>query len=454
MIKIAIDQSVKDAVKQVFNKANSAEKALTKYICVLEEMLDDAEMRGISPYDHKLDLFPISLHKLANKSPQLTSQKIRLHSWLEKNNCSLIKVVEVGSPFGKFAGYSKIKLSPLTHLTYCDDREDQKRLFEKLHPNFDQLSQREIEDDYDFFIIDLASLNQYIQILSPNGVQPQHQKPRKAYNQANRILITAMYKGGYFYQKRKLSNFGRTYYSGLNVQNVSKDTRAAMLGKSYEYDIISGVVTWKLGYAQACIAANKTINGTVATAFPICYQYVTNKSPLIDKIRMEVFPNVFEDTDKHNDMIKRAMTALNFGARLHKGNFKGSDHYDYAMGEIFTYADECNAFTHSQTVKDFVAEQCLLDKTILKIEKTNVPSSLPRKKQLAYLYQHAETEVMNVFREIIKNHNFTILANIHDAIVLKQQLPSYLKNEIIKEMQDQTHNPFWNLKETELRPAF
>ena len=446
MIKIAVDQTVKGAVKQAFGKANSADKALTKYIRVLEDMLDEAELRGISPYENKLKLFPISLHQLANKSPQLTSQKIRLHSWLEKNQYSLIKVVEIGSLFGKFAGYSKIKLSPFAHLTYSDDREDQKRLFDKLHPNFDQLSQQEIANDYDFFTIDLVSLKQYIQQLSPDGAQPQILKQRTAYNQSNRILATAMYKGGCFYQKRKLSNFGRTYYTGLNVQNVSKETRAAMLGKSYEYDIVSGVVTWKLGYAQNFIDAKKAISGTVATVFPICHQYVTNKTPLIDKIILDVFPTTF-DIEIQKEMIKRAMTALNFGARLHKGNFKGSDQYDYAMGEIFTHADECKAFTHSQTVKDFVAEQCLLDKTILKMEKANVPSSLPRKKQLAYLYQHAETKVMNVFRGIVKNHDFTILANIHDAIVLKQQLTSTLKNEIIQEMQDQTNNPFWNLKE-------
>ena len=66
---------------------------------------------------------------------------------------------------------------------------------------------------------------------------------------------------------------------------------------------------------------------------------------------------------------------------------------------------------------------------------------------MAYLYQHGETQVMDIFRFYAKNHNLTILASIHDAIVLKDPLPPALKNQILDAMQKQTNNPYWDLKE-------
>ena len=66
---------------------------------------------------------------------------------------------------------------------------------------------------------------------------------------------------------------------------------------------------------------------------------------------------------------------------------------------------------------------------------------------MAYLYQHAETQVMDIFRSYAKTHHLTILANIHDAIVLKDQLPPELKCEILDAMRLQTNNSYWDLKE-------
>jgi len=40
---------------------------------------------------------------------------------------------------------------------------------------------------------------------------------------------------------------------------------------------------------------------------------------------------------------------------------------------------------------------------------------------LAYAYQHAETEVMDVVRAEIRRLGKTVLANIHDAIVVRER---------------------------------
>jgi hypothetical protein len=58
---------------------------------------------------------------------------------------------------------------------------------------------------------------------------------------------------------------------------------------------------------------------------------------------------------------------------------------------------------------------------------------------------------MDVVRHTLAKLNKTVLANIHDAIVLKQRLRVDDKHEIEMCMQEQTDNPYWRLGATELK---
>lgn len=281
-----------------------------------------------------------------------------------------------------------------------------------------------------------------------------------------RISAAAKAKNKIYYQKKKLSLFGRTYYEGLSVQNVRKDLRAAMLGNCFEYDMCSSVVAWKLGYAQACIDANKKLKGkTVQTAFPMCYQYWKDKSVLINATKSHVFINSHYSSDEQTALIKSAMTALNFGARLSAFEFKNEkgDKQKVARAEIFhKNTDECDRFLNYPDFKAFVSEQKLLNKTIMNIEKlaqpnmSNLPFLLnPRKtlqqqKALAYLYQNSETNVMNIVRANAKLQGLTVLANIHDAIIFKSKLKASVLKKIHADIVQQTGNRFWLLKEKQL----
>jgi hypothetical protein len=168
MIKITPDSTVLIALKAAFpTPANSAEKALNKYVSVIENMLNEAILRGRDGFDSKLNLYSISLHELANKGPQIGPEKIRIHKWLKQNNYMLVKSVELGS--GITGNISRVKLTELIHSKDIDDRLNPQEAFEQTHPNFNNLTQKEIERDYDKTEVDIHSLNTYIDSIAPQG---------------------------------------------------------------------------------------------------------------------------------------------------------------------------------------------------------------------------------------------------------------------------------------------
>ncbi|MEN9897257.1 MAG: hypothetical protein RLZZ66_906 [Pseudomonadota bacterium] len=466
MIQIQIiDPSVLAALEAAFpkkpNAVRSNAKLLASYTKKLEQALDEAELRGNYSLNINLGLYGIYLHDLQNNTPQMGSKSIRLHAWLEQNNLKLIHKEQEGQKHGSHKGPSLVKPTARIKITDVDDRLDPQSAFTKLHPNFHKLSQQEIDTDYYCCEVDVESVNNFIQPFANLLAQniKFNIKDRTVYLQAKRIAAAASWKNNIYYQKKKHSDFGRTYYEGLSVQNIRKDLREAMLGDCWEYDMRSSVVAWKLGFAQDYINQNN-LSGSIQSIFPQCHQYWSNKSVLIDAIRADVFTDGFYNDEKQIGLIKDAMTALNFGARRSAGMYfdQQGNQCRQAIGEIFKDDVERDTFLQSQIIIDFVAEQKILNDTIINMVKANQPyilsysflrdteSVFKRLKLLAYLYQSAETEVMNIVRSYANTNNLTILANVHDAIVLKDQLSPSIKLQIDSAIQ--ASNPFWFLKET------
>ena len=67
------------------------------------------------------------------------------------------------------------------------------------------------------------------------------------------------------------------------------------------------------------------------------------------------------------------------------------------------------------------------------------------------MYQHEETAVMDMVRDVLHEHGQTVLANIHDAICVRRKLSVHLLQEIELRMQERTNNSYWRLGATELR---
>ena len=98
MIKITVDAQVYEALQKAFPKpANTAHRALAKYISVLEAMLFKSLHFAATPLQRKLDLFAISLQQLANQGGQIGPKKLRMHAWLRNNNFNLVESVITGS---------------------------------------------------------------------------------------------------------------------------------------------------------------------------------------------------------------------------------------------------------------------------------------------------------------------------------------------------------------------
>ena len=117
MIEIKVDNRVLAALRRAFPKpANSAQRALDKYVNTLTALLIQSVSRGATPLETKLNAFSLSLHDLANKGGQIGSKKTRLHAWLRENDLALVEPIEVGSNLT--GTISKVKFTDLVTLTW------------------------------------------------------------------------------------------------------------------------------------------------------------------------------------------------------------------------------------------------------------------------------------------------------------------------------------------------
>jgi hypothetical protein len=134
-----------------------------------------------------------------------------------------------------------------------------------------------------------------------------------------------------------------------------------------------------------------------------------------------------------------------------------------ALVNILKNTQERNRFFNDRSVRAFIKEQNTLDDYLFKQfnahhpERVKLPcllthgGRLSKAKVLAYLYQHGETQVMDIVRATATAHGRAPIANVHDAIFFKQRLGAEVKAEIEWQMRSQTGNPYWHLTAKELR---
>ena len=277
MIKITVDARVYEALQKAFPKpANTAHRALAKYISVLEAMLFKSLHFAATPLQRKLDLFAISLQQLANQGGQIGPKKLRVHAWLRNNNFNLVESVITGSNLT--GSVSQCKLTSLVTMVdtlavedkilrsgksdkeidqyLCGDDFGNYQVLNLLFPEFKQrIKSPEIEELFDLVPVDKESVKSYIIWLTTESEHITKEKMDQALRQARIILAISSVMDGYYVQRKKPSLFGRMYYEGTSVQNINKELRRAVLGDCWEYDIRSSVVAWKMGWAKQYIDA-------------------------------------------------------------------------------------------------------------------------------------------------------------------------------------------------------
>jgi hypothetical protein len=486
VIKVTVHESVESALQKAFPRpAASAARALTKYVAVVESMLFDALQRGRTPEQLKFDLYAVSMEQLANKGGQIGPKKVRMHKWLRENNLELLQTVVPGS---KFTGqYTQVKLSLLITIqntltvpsgslaTATTDEEidaylsgdpvSNKALFDHLYPEYGQVWQEEkLAELFHWVPVDIESVKAYLYWVEMESQHIKGAQKDRILRQALSIIGVATFTKGYYVQRIKPSQFGRTYYEGTSVQNVNKDLRRAMLGNCWEYDIRSSVVAWKMGYARSLLC-DAGLDVDLRKHFPATLLYLEEKADLMATIRYFTFGDTSPvPKDLQPVLLKQAFTAISFGARqTANGWLDASGNWtNPALVDILKNGDDRKRFLADKTVKLFIKEQNALDDYLYELVKKHRPDLLqesflqtdsgrPSKaKVMAYLYQHGETQVMDIVRRVALTKGHTPIANVHDAIFFKRRLGVDLKTEIEMQMREQTGNPYWHLTPKQL----
>jgi hypothetical protein len=75
---------------------------------------------------------------------------------------------------------------------------------------------------------------------------------------------------------------------------------------------------------------------------------------------------------------------------------------------------------------------------------------LSKSKVLSYLYQHAETNAMDMICTRASNQGKHPIARVHDAVFFKHRLGADLKHEIELDLQEATCNNYWHLNAKQL----
>ena len=474
-MKLVLNPIIEERLHAAFPKpANSAGKGLAKYVGLLEQLLTAALARGRSNDEVLFKLYSIPTTKLSTDGGQIGPNKIRIHKWLADNGLNLIEIATAGSNISKRV--SKVKLTNLvtiadaidagegieiTPISNAQIRSSHRQLISQLYPEYSEnLTDQRFNELFEPVAINIKSLRGYMEWMQYSASKIPKAKKEQITAQCETILNVAEFTKGNFIQRKNPSEFGRMYFKGISVQSVNKELRRAMLGYHWEYDIRSSVIAWKLGYAMQMIASG-LVDGPLDKTFATTLIYVEDKNDLITVVRRYTYnADSKSSADGQKECIKRAFTAIGFGATMHKTGWLGEDgqRKNPALVTIFRNAGERERFVNDKTVKKFIAEQKLIDKFIFDQETAKNPeliklpclqtaSGRPSKaKVLAYLYQHAETEVMNLVRDMVSQNGREVLGSIHDAIIVDKKLSLDLRVEIEYQLKLLTGNPYWRLK--------
>ena len=240
------------------------------------------------------------------------------------------------------------------------------------------------------------------------------------------------------------SPFGRIYYKGLNVHNVTKQVRAALIGPHYQYDMTAAVYGIKLALFNGINGGENNLVGTPKGTYT--REYLTNKDAIRKRLANFCYQGVPIPDEAKIKNIKLALTAIGFGAKTTSGFWLDEDDLrGSALTQIMKSPDARERFLNDPWVKHFLCEQHDMEEAILEdiragdgyaeicevVKKANGANGrISKALVLAYIYQHCETSVMNVALDILDRHNIRVKARIHDAFVTMQPVPDKVMDEI------------------------
>jgi hypothetical protein len=217
-----------------------------------------------------------------------------------------------------------------------------------------------------------------------------------------------------------------------------------------------------MSFAKEWHAKKKSRQLDVRHTFAAMTLYLEDKDAFFDAVIQEVYNS--QPTPEYKANVKEAMTALGFGAKLSLGTWR-SDTGEESQSSLFAVFDKdtvaLKRFVDCELVKKFNAEQQTLSKFIVAkfsgdaVWQAAMAAEQQRKKvkqfssaqKIVWLYQHAETIMMDMVRAEVNKSGNTVLANVHDAVVVRDQIPALLLAKIERKVQQRTGVDYFRLGE-------
>jgi len=311
--------------------------------------------------------------------------------------------------------------------------------------------------------INMNSLKAFIK--GNEKYQHQTAKVKEYHEEADGILMIAEMTNGILPQIISESDYGRRYYKGFNLQNVSKMVRNAALGDNYEYDLNTAVYAIKLNYASD-ITDKK---------FTYTSEYIEGGGKYKDNIRKRLMTHCFDipelsDSKHSKDMIKtiienrlkiikQAITAIGFGASSSSPGFydKKNNWKQNSLSDIFSYTfkghdgkdkrveftkmvngvkvKSLDLFLQDKWMSEFIKEQQEMTKLITDymisekaVTKETHPflvdgrNALNRSRTIAYFFQKTERVIMDLSAKFIEDNGGKVLLRVHDAVYVDKKI--------------------------------
>lgn len=482
LLTIDYDPSVLSALEAAFpTPPNRAKQQLDKYLVLLQREMRLSLMHR-TEYARKLKAYNVRLTTLTNKSPTLGNRLYRVHEWLNEKGLSLVKNINknANNIFKETAilrptsflmvkhEYLLDELRALTDIELTDYlnklTNEWAQIVNDYQSAFNALSKSDQQRLYFTTEVDIDSLKNYMRKIVRGQSGLFRVNEENTLTQAENILRLAQVNNGLLHQKINKKAFGRTYYVGVSVVSVSKELRMAFLGDSWEYDCKSCSTAWKMAFADEWHALKQKRKHSVREKFSAMTLYLEDKDEFFKNVIDHVFIHPSQKDQKA--IVKEAMTALGFGAKLSLGKWKGmnGEELQTSLFEVFDGNQEDLArFVGCELVQKFNMEQQTLNKYIMAKfsgdAQWHVEMDLERKRkklkdpfsqaqQVVWLFQHAETLMMDFVRAELKTMKKRILANVHDAIVIRERLTAKELSKIEQRVRLKTHVGFFGLGET------
>lgn len=355
-------------------------------------------------------------------------------------------------------GFSDLKTElPLLLTSYAPEHQECAQILRSMTYEVPARDGPALITGIDFAEINTNSLEAYLDWKENRArIHPgQEERHDRCVNEAKLVLKIAQATGGYLPQQKMPSEHGRIYYRGTSSQSVPRDVREAMFGGMWEYDLYAATFVWRFGYCAR-------IRAELDPAFdPVHTQlFLMHRDTVFEEVQRAVWPDVAVE-EFYTGLIKRAFAAVGFGARTHLGQAyydKGTVKTN-AIADIIKDRAARKRFLEHEFVQGFINEQKQFAEYILRLEAAalkepteqglfckNVRDS--KSSMFSYLFQHFEKSLIDVVQEMITQHSpyNTVIARVHDAIVLEHRLGAETLQEINAALQTELGNEHWLLK--------